>query len=167
VAGFRVQETALGFSNDAVGRTSVVSGVLTVSGGRVTQARFRVDLTTVKINDKTQPQFGGSLGTQAHPIATFTRSHPVPLGSAFASGATITSTAVGVLAMNGFSRPATVTIRGRRDGPVLRVAGCIPVQFSTWGIKPPAGYGIFGSLASHGIAEFSLILDRTGSTGLS
>jgi hypothetical protein len=162
VAGFRVQETALGFSNDAVSRTSVVSGVLTVSGGRVTQARFRVDLTTVKINDKTQPQFGGSLGTQAHPIATFTRSHPVPLGSAFASGATITSTAVGVLAMNGFSRPATVTIRGRRDGPVLRVAGCIPVQF-----KPPAGYGIFGSLASRGIAEFSLILDRTGSTGLS
>ena len=57
VAGFRVQETALGFSNDAVGRTSVINGVLTVSGGRVAQATFRVDLTTVKINDKTQPQF--------------------------------------------------------------------------------------------------------------
>jgi polyisoprenoid-binding protein YceI len=167
VAGFRVRETALGFSNDAVGRTSAVSGVLTVSGGRVTQATFRVDLTAVKINGKTQPQFGISLGTQAHPIATFTLSHPVPLGSAFASGATITSTAAGALAMNGVSRPATVTIGERRDGPVLRAAGSIPVQFSAWGIKAPAGYGVFGSLASDGIVEFSLILDRTGNTGLS
>jgi hypothetical protein len=36
VAGFRVQESALGFSNDVVGRTSSVSGAaLTISGVRL------------------------------------------------------------------------------------------------------------------------------------
>jgi len=160
VAGFRVQESALGFSNDVVGRTSSVSGTLTISGGQVTHAVFRVELTAITVNGKTQPQVANSLGTQADPTATFTLSGPVTAGTTFASGATITRTAAGQLTMHGVTRPATVTITGRRDGTAIQLAGSIPVSFSAWGIRPPGGLGFFGSLADHGIAEFLLILHR-------
>ncbi len=39
VAGFRVQESALGFSNEVVGRTNGVTGTIAISGSRVTARR--------------------------------------------------------------------------------------------------------------------------------
>jgi polyisoprenoid-binding protein YceI len=160
LAGFRVQETALGFSNDTVGRTSVATGALVMSGGRLTSAAVRVDLTAVKVGGKTQPQFAKSLGTARYPMATFTLAYPVTLSPAFASGATIRVTATGLLELNGISRPVSFTVSGRRDGTALQVAGSIPIAFSTWDIKGPSGYGFLGSLANHGVAEFLLILHR-------
>jgi polyisoprenoid-binding protein YceI len=160
LAGFRVQETALGFSNDTVGRTSAVSGAVVVSAGRLTSAEVRVDLTAVKVGGKPQPQFAKSLGTQRHPVATFTLDRPVTLSPAFVSGATIKVTATGLLELNGSSRQVTFTVSGRRDGTALQVAGSIPITFSAWDIRGPSGYGFLGSLADHGVAEFLLILHR-------
>jgi len=160
VAGFRVEESALGFSNDVTGRTGSVSGALTISGTQVTHAVFRVALTTIRVNGKTQPQVADSLGTQADPTATFALSGPMTAGTAFADGATITRTAAGQLTLHGVTRPATVTITGRRDGTSIQVAGSIPVSFPAWGIRPPGGLGFFGSIADHGIAEFFLVLRR-------
>ena len=48
VAGFRVQETALGISNETVGRTHAVTGTIAVSGPNVTAAAFRIGLTAIK-----------------------------------------------------------------------------------------------------------------------
>ena len=160
LAGFRVQETALGMSNDTVGRTSAVTGAVVVSVGRLTSAAVRVDLTAVTVNGKPQPQFAKSLDTRRYPEATFVLDQPVTLGSAFASGATIRVTAIGRLELNGISRPVTVTVSGRRDGTALQVAGSIPVTFSTWDITGPSGYGFLASLANHGVVEFLLILHR-------
>jgi polyisoprenoid-binding protein YceI len=160
LAGFRVQETALGVSNDAVGRTSAVTGAVVVSGDRLTSAAVRVNLTAVTVNGKPQPQFAKSLDTGRYPEATFILDQPVTLGSAFASGATIRVTAIGRLELNGTYRPVTVTVSGRRDGTALQVAGSIPVTFSTWDITGPSGYGFLASLANRGVAEFLLILHR-------
>lgn len=49
---------------------------------------------------------------------------------------------------------ATITL----TQPVTLVAGSIPILFSGWAIRGPAGYGIFGSLARHGVAEFLVVL---------
>jgi polyisoprenoid-binding protein YceI len=165
VVGFRVRESALGFSNDVVGRTNAVTGAIVVSGDRVTGATLRIGLTAVKVNGKTQPQFARSLDTRSHPVATFTLAWPVTLGPAFTSGATITVTGTGHLTMRGASRLVTFMITGRRDGPALRAAGSIPVMFSAWGIKGSAGYAFLGSLANHGVAEFLLVLHRGDGTG--
>jgi polyisoprenoid-binding protein YceI len=165
VAGFRVRETALGFSNDVVGRTSSVTGTLAISGGQVTRASFRIDLTTIKENGKSQPQFATSLATRAYPVATVILTRPVTLGSGLATGATITITATGQLTMRGVSRPVTIVISCRRDGATLQAAGSIPVAFSGWGIREPAGFGPFGSLADHGTAEFLLVLQRSDGAG--
>jgi polyisoprenoid-binding protein YceI len=161
VAGFRLRETVLGFSNDVAGRTTAVTGTMVVSGGRVTSAMFRVDLTAVTVGGKAQPQFAQSLGTRDHPTATFTLAQPLALSSAFGSGRAVTVTATGYLAMNGVSRPVTFTISARRDGPAIEVAGSIPVTFAEWRIIGPTGYGFLGSLASHGAAEFLLVLHRS------
>jgi hypothetical protein len=40
------------------------------------------------------------------------------------------------------------------------VTGTIRVAFTAWEIRGPAGYGFFGSLADHGVAEFLLTLHR-------
>lgn len=160
VAGFRVQESALGVSNDVVGRTNAVTGTVVISSERVTSAIFRIDLDTVKAGGKAQPQFAKSLGTKDHPTATFTLAQPMTLGLAFTSGATITTMATGQLAMHGASRLVTFTVTGRRDGAALEAAGSLPVALSDWGIKGPDSYGFVGSLANHGVAEFLLVLQR-------
>ena len=83
LAGFRVRETAMAFSNDVVGRTGEVTGTLVISGGLVTTATFRIRLTAMTVTGKPQPQFARSLGTQRDPVATFALTRPVALGTAF------------------------------------------------------------------------------------
>ncbi len=161
VAGFRVPETAFGMSNDAVGRTTAVSGTVVISGDRVTSATFRIDLAALTVNGKTQSQFAKSLDTARFPDATFTLAKPVELGSSFTSGATVRVTAAGRLTMNGVTHLVTATVSARRDGAALQAAGSIPVTFPAWGIKGPAGYGFFASLADHGTAEFGFSAHRS------
>jgi len=142
------------------GRTPAVTGALVVSDDRLTSAAVRVDLTGVKVGGKTQPQFAKSLGTARYPEATFTLTGPVTLSPAFAAGATISVMVRGRLELNGISRQVSFTVSGRRAGTALQVAGSIPVTFSSWDIRGPSGFGWLGSLASHGVAEFLLILHR-------
>jgi polyisoprenoid-binding protein YceI len=162
VAGFRLAESAIGFSNDVVGRTSDVTGTLVIAGDEVTRAALRVDLAGLRVNGKTAAQLAASLGIHAHPAATFTLDGPVPLSPALATGRTATVRAAGQLSLNGVSHLAAVTLAARRDGAVLQTAGSIPIALSAWRIQRPAGFGFLGSLASHGLAEFYLILYRTG-----
>jgi YceI-like domain len=159
VAGFRVRETIIGFSNDVTGRTSDVSGTVIVSGTQVSRAAFQVSLGAIAVNGKTrQPQLVKSLGVTAHPAATIILTQPVPLPAAFSSGAVITRTAAATLTLNGMSRPVTVTLSARRAGTAIEAAGSLPVAFSDFRIAGPGGVGFLGSLASDGTAEFLLIL---------
>jgi polyisoprenoid-binding protein YceI len=160
VAGFRVKQTVLGMGNYIGGQTTAVTGTIVLSGDQVVSATLRVQLTTIRVSGKTQPQFGASLGTSQDPVATFALSAPVALSPAFAAGGTATVQATGHLAMDGITHLATVMLSARRDGAVLQAAGAIPVTFARWAIKQPAGFGFLGSLASHGDAEFSLVLHR-------
>ena len=160
VAGFRVRESALGMSGDVTGRTHAVTGIIVISGGQVTGAVFHIDLASITIAGKTQPQFTQSLDTKVHPGATITLARPVTLPPGFTSGATITVRAPGRLTLRGTTRLVTVTLSARRDGTALQAAGSIPITLSRWGITEPASYGVVGSLASHGTAEFLLLLHR-------
>jgi len=165
VAGFRVRESALGMSGDVTGRTHAVTGTLVISGGQLTRAAFRIGLTTITIAGKTQPQFARSLDTNHHPGAAITLARQVTLPPAFTSGATITLRAPGSLTLRGTTRLVTVTLSARRDGTALQAAGSIPITLSRWGITEPASYGVVGSLASHGTAEFLLLLHRDAGAG--
>jgi polyisoprenoid-binding protein YceI len=161
VAGFRVRETVIGFSNDVTGRTGDVAGTVTVAGAYVSSAAFQVTLASISVGGKTgQPQLVKSLGVTAHPLATVTLARPVPLPAAFSTGVVLTRTAAGTLTLNGVTRPVAVTLSARRDGSAIEVAGSLPVTFSSFHIAGPGGYGFLGSLASDGTAEFLLVLRR-------
>ena len=158
VAGFRVRESALGVSGDVTGRTDAIAGTIVISGGQVTWAVFRIGLTSITIAGQTQPQFARSLDTKQYPGAIIALARPATLPPAFTLGATITVRVPGRLTLRGTTRLVTVTISARRDGTALQAAGSIPVTLSRWGITEPASYGIVGSLASHGTAEFLFLL---------
>jgi polyisoprenoid-binding protein YceI len=160
-AGFRVRESFLWFGNDTVGRTTAITGSATISGQQVTGASFRIDLDAITVNGKTQSQVAHSLGTPAYPDATITLVRPVTLGPAFAAGTTISVTADARLTLHGVSHLVTFPVSGRRDGSALELTGAIPVTFAVWHVTGPAGYGFLGSLASHGMAEFLLVLRQS------
>ncbi len=163
VAGFRVKQTVLGMGTYIGGQTSAVTGAIVLSGDKVISATLRIQLTAIKVSGKTQPQLAASLGTSQHPVAIFTLRAPVSLSQTFVAGGTTTVRTTGQLAMNGITHLATVILSTRRDGSGLQAAGAIPVTLARWDIKRPAGFGFFGSLASHGDAEFRLVLNRSSS----
>lgn len=160
VTGFRVGAHVLGRSADVVGRTAAVTGSASAAHHQLTAASFRIDLTTIKVNDETSPQFAQRLDTQHHPSATFTLTQPTTLGPGLDTGATTTATATGQLTLHGVRRLVSFTISGHRNGPALEATGSIPVTFTDWAIQPPTNYGPLGSLDDHGVAEFLLVLHR-------
>jgi polyisoprenoid-binding protein YceI len=161
VAGFRVQQTVIGLTSDVVGRTNDITGTVTIADGQATTTGLRVGLLALTTGDaKPAPQFGISLDTQRYPDATIGLTRTVTLDPAFASGTTHTGNVAGTLTLHGVTRTATVALRLRRDGTNIDVAGSVPVAFSDYGIAGPNGYGPFGSLADHGVAEFLLVLHR-------
>jgi polyisoprenoid-binding protein YceI len=160
-AGFRVGETILGMTEDIVGRTGAVTGTVVAAGDRITSAAFDVDLTKVTVNGEAPaPQFGTSLDIARHPTATVTLAEPVPLPAGLGSGDVVTITVTGSLELRGVRRPVTMTVAARRTGPAIEAAGAIPVSYADWGVPVPEGFGVLGSLADHGVAEFLLILRR-------
>jgi polyisoprenoid-binding protein YceI len=161
VAGFRIQQTVIGLKSDVVGRTADIVGDVTIAGGELTAAHLRINLLALKSNgEKPAPQFADSLDTQHYPDATVVLAGPVSLSTAFTSGAVATAGATGQLTLHGVTRTVTVTLSARRDGATIEVAGSFPVALADWSITQPAGYGVLGSLADHGVAEFLLVLHR-------
>jgi polyisoprenoid-binding protein YceI len=159
VAGFRVRESFLGVGNDITGRTGDITGTAVVTGDQVARATFRVGLGAITVNGKAhQPQLAASLGVAAHPVATVTLAHPVRLPTAFSAGETVTQMVPASLTLNGLTRSVTLTLSARRDGTSIEAAGSLPVAFAGFGIKRPSAYGVFGSLADNGTAEFLLVL---------
>ena len=127
---------------------------MTVADGNVTEAKFRVDLTAIKVGGKVQSQFAKILNTSRHPNATVTLVQPVAIGRPLENGKAMSRTTTAMLTMDGSSQPVTLRFSGRQDGTQLQVAGSVPVAFSRWNIAAPQG------LADHGVAEFYLVLRR-------
>jgi polyisoprenoid-binding protein YceI len=156
IAGYRIKETLFGQSNTAVGRTSTISGAITISGTDITTGRFSVDMTTVKSDQSLRDeQFQGRImDTSTYPTATFVLTSPIRLGSIPAEGTTITETATGQLALHGTTKTVTFQVQARRSGSTISVSGSIPIVFADYGIDNPSGGP--ATTANHGLLEFLL-----------
>jgi polyisoprenoid-binding protein YceI len=162
VAGFRIQQTVLGMTTDVVGRTTDVTGTVVISGGQVTSARLTINLLSLTSGSRpVAPQFAISLDTADHPDTTAQLTQPVPLGEGFAAGAVTKVSAPGQLTLCGVTRTVTAPLALRRDAAQIWVAGSVPVAFADYGLDQPTGYGAFGSLADHSVAEFLLVLRQS------
>jgi polyisoprenoid-binding protein YceI len=159
--GYRVKEILFGQSNTAVGRTSAVTGTMTMAGAAVTAAHFSVDMTTVTSDQhRRDSQFNGRImDTASYPTATFTLTQPIQLGSIPAAGATVTEQAVGHLTLHGTTRAVTFSLTARQTGDTISVSGSIPITFADWNIPNPS----FGPVSTddHGVLEFLLNFTRS------
>jgi polyisoprenoid-binding protein YceI len=156
-AGYRVGESIFGQNTTAVGRTSALTGTITISGTSVTSGSFTADLTAVKSDQSGRDkQFQGRImETATFPKATFTLTKPIDFGATPASGATVTATATGDLTLHGTAKVVSFTVTARRNGATLQVLGSIPVRFADYTIPNPSLAGVV-TTQDHGILEFLL-----------
>ena len=156
--GYRVQEQLAGIGgNTAVGRTSAVTGTLTIAGTSVTDVEITADLTQLKSDDDrrdSQLQQRG-LETDSFPTATFKLTQPIDLGSIPADGQTISVTATGQLTLHGVTKTVQVPLQARLSGSTIEVVGSIEITFADYSITPPTSF-IALSVADHGTMELDL-----------
>jgi polyisoprenoid-binding protein YceI len=161
IVGYRVNEVLLGQNATAVGRTSDVTGHLTIAGSTVTAAAFTVPMASVH-SDKSQrdAQFDGRImDVSQYPTGTFTLTSPIDLAPLPAGGVIKDYTAHGRLTLHGTTRAVTFTLAAERKGSQIEVSGDIAVLFSDYGIANPSFAG-FVTTQDHGLLEFLLVFGK-------
>ena len=156
--GYRVNEEYLGVGvRTAVGRTSAVTGTVTVDGRRVEAADLRADMTKVRSDQSRRDdtlRYRG-IETDRYPTARFTLAAPFALSAA-------PRPTSGTLDLHGRRAPITVTVRGQRvAGGRLELVGSAPIRFTSFAIEPPSVAGLV-SVRDHGVVEFRLVLAQAG-----
>jgi polyisoprenoid-binding protein YceI len=158
VVQYRVKETVFGQSGTAVGKTSSVTGSMTIAGTKVTTATFTVDMTSVK-SDQSQRdgQFQGRImDTSQFPTATFTLTSPIDLAPVPADNAKATYPAHGKLTLHGTTKDVTLSLTTKRVGDIIGIQGDQPITFADYNIDNPSGGP--ASVGDSGTLEFLLEL---------
>jgi polyisoprenoid-binding protein YceI len=161
--GYRIQEQlATVGAAEAVGRTSGVTGGLTIDGTTVTAADFTADLTSLRSDESNRDRqlSRQALETSQFPTATFKLTQPIELGAVPADGHVIDATATGDLTLHGVTKSVQIPLQARLDGDVITVGGSLPITFSDWSIEKPQAMIVL-SVDDHGTMEVQLHLTRS------
>ncbi|PRY16156.1 YceI family protein [Kineococcus rhizosphaerae] len=138
-AGYRVKEVLNGQDVTVTGRTSDVTGDLTVAGGRLTAGTVSVGLASVETDSgQRDNQFRTTVIDVARfPTADVALTAPVPLGG-LDVGSSVAVNLVGTLTLKGSPRDVTVpaTVQRTAQGSVT-VTGSLPVTWSEHGVQAP------------------------------
>ena len=169
VAGYRVREQLASVSapSDAVGRTSSISGSVTItqSGGRDTVAAvsLTVSVNTLTSDRSMRDQRLHRMGLESdrHPTATFLLTTPIALPAGATSGQVVNVSATGPLSIHGVTRTVTIPIQARLNGSQIELAGSITFPFSEFGMTPPS-IGGFVTVQDNATVEFDLKLAQQG-----
>ena len=168
-AGYRVREKLASFSapSDAVGRTTAVTGTLTLSqaasGFSVEAASFTVDVSKLSSDQSRRDQRIHSQGLQSDrfPTATFKLTSPIALTADAGNGQTVHVSATGDLTIHGVTKSVTIPIDARLTGSKIELVGSITFPFSQFGMTPPS-IGGFVSVENNATMEFQLLLTPQG-----
>ena len=157
--GYRVNEVLFGQRVTAVGRTSGVTGSVTIADLTVTNAEFTTDMTTVKSDDpRRDAQFESRImDVLNYPTAGFLLTSPITIDPTALAG-TVTHQASGSLTLRGVTKPVDVTIVSTIQNSQIVLAGEVVVVFADWSIPNPSIPGI--STEDSGVLEFQLVLSR-------
>jgi polyisoprenoid-binding protein YceI len=161
--GYRVREK-LGFlpaPSDAVGRTTAVTGTMTVAGKSVTSVKISADLTQLKSNEARRDQHLQTMGleTNTFPTATFSLTSPITFAQKPAQGAVVKESATGDFTLHGVTKQITIPIQARWDGSTIEIVSSFPVQFSDYSIQAPS-IGGFVSVQDNGTVELKLVFTK-------
>jgi polyisoprenoid-binding protein YceI len=159
-AGYRVGEVLFGQDTEAAGRTTDVTGAMTIDGTTIETASFTVDMTTVSSDESRRDgQFRNRIMDVAtHPTATFELTDPIELQGVPADLEEVTVAATGDFTIRGVTRSVTFDLRARRNGAAIEVNGSFPVVFADFGI--PDASGGPATVKDNGEIEFLLTFTR-------
>ncbi len=157
--GYRVQEQLVGVGgHTAVGRTTKVTGSMTVSGSVVDNVQVTADMTALTSdNDQRENQLRRqAIETDSFPTSMFKTIAPIGLGTLPADGKTVHATAKGTLTIHGVTRTVTIDLAVQRQGGIVAVVGSVPIVFADWSIQKPTSFALL-SVDDHGIMELHLL----------
>jgi polyisoprenoid-binding protein YceI len=160
--GYRVNERLAGIGAvTAAGRTTGVTGGLTIEGSTVTVVTIDADLTGLRSDDSRRD---GALRRQAletdrFPTASFRLAEPISLPENASGGEPFAVNAVGDLEIHGVSNRVTIPLEAQLVGDAIAVAGSLEIQFADYDIEPPSAVIVL-SVEDRGIMEFQLIFTR-------
>ena len=167
VAGYRVREK-LGFlpaEDDAVGRTSAITGTATLTeAGHVVTVRaasFTVDVSKLKSDEAMRDQHIRTIGIQSatYPTATFVLSTPLELPASALGGQVVHTSVSGVFDIHGTSRRETVPVEMRLSNSEIEAVGSLTFPWSAFNMTAPS-VGGFVSVTNRATMEFDLRLQR-------
>lgn len=156
-AGYRVHEVLQNQDVTVTGRTSDVTGDLTVDALALTEATITVDVASIATDESARDAYfrDTAMNVAEFPTATFTLTEPVAIQTPVA-GVAQTVSAVGELTLHGVTRPVTVQLQAALTDTGGQVVGSIPVTFSDYDVDAP-DLG-FVSVDDSGTVEFSLTI---------
>jgi polyisoprenoid-binding protein YceI len=158
--GYRVGEVLSGLQKTANGRSTAVTGTMTVAGNQVTAVTVTADTTKLTSD---QPRRDGSISargleTSKFPQATFTLTKPIELANV-TQGSEVAVTATGDLTLHGVTKSVEVPLKAKWSGDQITVATVgdgLPIAFADYGIEP---FDIAGLVKTedHGTLEMQLL----------
>jgi polyisoprenoid-binding protein YceI len=161
LVGYRVEEVLAGQDNTAVGRSSDVTGSMTIKGKTVEAASFTVQMDTIKSDESERNvQFNGRImDTATYPTGTLKLTSPVQLGKLPAVGVIKTYHVMAELTLHGHTRLVRFALQAERTSAGIEISGSIPVLFASWDIPNPSFAG-FVTTQNHGELEFLIKFSR-------
>ena len=168
-AGYRVRErlASLAAESDAVGRTSDVTGSITLersgSTTTLTAGTLTVDTTTIVSDEDRRDNRLRTEGlqTDTYQTASFTLTGPVEIPASALEGTATDLTLVGDLELHGVTRSVSIPAQARLVDGTIQVAGSITFLLLDFEIEPPNVGGFILSIADEGALEFAVNFTRT------
>ena len=168
-AGYRVREqlASLPAPSDAVGRTSSITGSVTVtqsgSSYTVAAASLTVNVNTLTSDRPMRDQRIRQMGLESnrYPTATFVLTTPIDLPAGATGGQIVNLSATGQLTIHGVTKTVTIPIQARLSGTQIELAGSITFPFGEFGMTPPS-IGGFVSVQDNATMEFDIKLAQQG-----
>lgn len=166
-AGYRVREklARLPAQSDAVGRTTAVTGGMTVagSGDRLVarDLRMEVDLTQLRSDEARRDNRIRTLGLESDrfPTATFASMGDISVPASAATGQPFEASVVGDLTLHGVTRRVTIPVKGQMVGGGAEVVGSLQFPMSMFDIDPP-NIGGFVTVEPNATLEFKIVLRK-------
>ena len=159
--GYRVKETLAGVDTEGAGRTSSITGTMTIDGTTVTAADLTVDMTKFTSDDsRRDSQFNGRImQVSQFPTATFELTTPIDIGTIPTDGSSVQVPATGDLTIHGVTKPVTFDLTAKETNGRIGVVGSTVITFADYGIENPSNG--FATTGDTGTLELQLVFDKT------
>ena len=145
----------------ATGRTSDVTGSLSITGTTVRDVSVTADLRTLTSDRDQRDNAIKDRGLESNrfPEAKFVLTTPIEEPKLPTAGETVNTTARGDFTLHGVTKKVEIPIEGRWDGRDVQVVGRLHIVFADYGIQAPTS-PVVASIDDQGEMEFQIFFRK-------